>query len=388
MRRTSLFTLVSALLVVVGCNDNTPGPGMDAGTADTGATDDAYVPPGNDANVDAYRMPLPPHDGGYDDGGMPPAFTGANETWVGVEIEGARCGNGSPLVVGVNMTTASSDVVIYFQGGGACWDPTTCFTLGTATHTMDTLTPADVVDEARTGASFFFERNAQNPYQHANYVYIPYCTGDAHAGNNVATFRVGSGTQQMHFEGAHNTEIVFRYAHATWPTPGRVTLVGASAGGYGVIANWFRAQDEFAGVRVDALSDCGLPIDAPLTRWHTFQTVWGFTFPTSCTTCDSVGDALPYYATTMTPPHRFGLLAFLDDTVIPNFYGATQSNIHTALLDLRDTTSLTPNQRTFYVDQMGHVLMTSPNLSAGGVSVRQWVTQFATDDPAWADVGP
>jgi hypothetical protein len=332
------------------------------------------------------------HDAGYDDGGAPMPFTGANETWQGVTIPGTHCGNGSPMVVGVNLTTRSNDVVVYFQGGGACWDYTTCFQLGTASHATDTLTAADVTAEASGGTSFLFERNAQNPFQNASYVYIPYCTGDAHAGANVATFTdTSGGSHTMHFEGAHNTELVLEAMAATRPTTTHVFLVGASAGGYGVLANWWRAQEIFAGARVDALSDSGLPLDVPATRWRLFLSTWGFDLPPNCADCASIGDAVPYYARTMQPPHRFGLLAFLNDSVIPGFYGESAGGIRIGLLALRMQTQQTQNMRTFYVDMQGHVLMQTPdNLTAGasGPTVRAWITQFATDDPAWTDVGP
>ncbi len=373
----------------MGCTDNGTPLVVDAGGNDAANVDD--VGPPIDANVDAYRASIyVPHDAGYDDAGPGVAFTGATETWQGVTVDGAHCGNGSPLVIGVNRTTASNDVVIYFQGGGACWDGATCFTLGTASHVVDTLTAADAIGEAIDGTSFLFERNAQNPFQHANYVYIPYCTGDAHTGDNVATFTVGGASQVMHFEGAHNAELVFSRAAATWPTSSHVFLVGASAGGYGVLANWWRAQLAFAGARVDALSDSGLPLDVPQTRWRSMITAWGVNLPPGCSACDSMGDALPYYAASMPSPHRFGLLAFLDDSVIPGFYGESTSAIHNGLVALRTTTAATTNQRTFYVNQSGHVLMSTPDLTAGasGPTVRQWITQFATDDAAWADVGP
>jgi hypothetical protein len=305
-----------------------------------------------------------------------------------VTVDDARCGNGSPMVIAVNITTASPDVVIYFQGGGACWDAGTCFTLGTATHISDTLTPSTVIGEAMGETSFLFERNAQNPYQHASYVYIPYCTGDAHAGNNVASFVVNGTPRPVHFEGAHNTQLILERAVATWPSTTHVTLVGASGGAYGVIANWWRAQQLFSGARVDALSDSGLPLDVPASRWRTMLNAWGLDLPPDCTTCDSLGDAMPYYATTMPLPHRFGLLAYLDDTVIPTFYGL--SSVRPGLTALEPQLNATTNQRYFYVNNSGHVVLGDPTQTAGtsGVTARQWVTQFATDDPAWASVGP
>lgn len=378
--------IVSALTLGLGCTADNGSPGTDAGMQDSD------IVPGNDADVDAHRSgAYAPHDAGYSDAGGGAAFTGTPGSWEGLTMDGARCGNGSPLVIAVNLSpTSSTDLVVFFQGGGACWDGTTCFGIGTASHTTDTLTPGEVVAEASGGTPFVFERNAQNPFQNANYVYIPYCTGDAHAGNNVATYIVSGTPTTMHFEGAHNAEVVFQRALMTWPSTTHVTLIGVSAGGYGVLANWFRAQDIFTGARVDALDDSGLPLDVPASRWRQMLTAWGFNFPTECSSCDSMADALPYYATTMTLPHRYALLAFLDDTVIPGFFGVTTPTIHTGLVALRTTTSATANQRTFYVNDAGHVVMQTPDLTAGasGPTVRQWVTQFATDDAAWGDVGP
>jgi hypothetical protein len=386
--RTSILLLSSLVLALVGCTTNNPpatdaGPGNDAGgTDDTGGGGNDTGPP-----VDAWMSIV--HDGGYDDAGPAMAFTAPMETWTGVTIEGSHCGNGSPLVVAVNLTNRSTDVVMYFQGGGACWDAATCFILGTAAHIQDTLTPAQVVDEAMRGTSFLFERNAQNPWQNANYVYVPYCTGDAHSGANVATFTTSSGPREVHFEGAHNTELVLARMAATFTTTTHMTLIGASAGGYGVASNWWRAQGFFPSARVDALDDSGLPVDPPDARWHTMLTAWGFDLPPDCA-CSTISGVLPYYQMTMTPPHRFGLLAYLDDTTIPGFYGSTTAQVHAGLVALEPTFAATPNMRYFYVNAPGHVLLSDPTLTAGasGPTVRAWATQFATDDPAWDSVGP
>lgn len=388
-RTRALASLLSVLALLPACSTE-PGTSapIDGGTADldTGpaTTDDTGPRPDT-----GTRSGYVPHDGGYADGGTATAFTGATDTWQAVPIEDARCGNGSPLLVGVSLSDRSSDVVVYFQGGGACWDATTCFQFGTASHVQDTLTADDVLYEAANGGTFLLTRDAANPYRDASFVYIPYCTGDAHAGTNVATFTYMGQERDMHFEGGHNAELVLARAAATWPSAGRVTLVGVSAGGYGVMANWFRARAMFPGTRVDAIDDSGLPVDMPASRWRTVSEAWGIDFPVDCTTCDSMGDTLPYYATTAPLPSRYALLAYLDDSVIPTFYGTTGAVLGRALTTLRTTTMATTNQRTYYVDQTGHVLLGDPTQHAAtGPNVGEWITQFATDDPAWTDVGP
>jgi hypothetical protein len=81
-------------------------------------------------------------------------------------------------------------------------------------------------------------------------------------------------------------------------------------------------------------------------------------------------------------------MAYIDDTVIPGFYG--QASVHAGLVALEAPMNATTNQRYFYVNDMGHVVLGDDSQQAGtsGVSARQWVTQFATDDAAWVSVGP
>jgi hypothetical protein len=381
--RTALapVVVISVLLALTGCEPATVAP--DGGTvSDTGET---TIDVGRPDAAGAHDTG-PRRDAAFPDSGPATPFEAPNETWTFVPVPGAECGNGSELGVGVNLTDRSHDVVLFFQGGGACWDALTCFTVGSASHITDTLTESTVLGEARDGTSFIFERSGSNPFADASYVYLPYCTGDAHAGANVATY----GDREVHHVGSHNTQLVLDRMAATFPDAERIWLVGVSAGGYGVVANWWRAQDAFPSARVDALADCGDTLFVPLGRWRTMLDSWGFEFPPSCTDCDSLDDALPYYAETMPPPHRYGLLAYMHDPVISTFFTLSTDNIAAGLLILREGTAVTPNQRTFFVEDNAHVLLGEPDRApaSGGPTVREWVTQFATDDAAWADQGP
>jgi hypothetical protein len=358
---------------------------IDVGRPDAGPMPDVGFPP------DTGAMAIVPNDGGYAPVGPGTPFTAANETWVGVTIDGSHCGNGSPYVVAVNLTNRSNDLLVYFQGGGACFDANTCFDVGTATHVNDTLTPMDVVSEAMFETGFEFMRDPQNPFANMNYLYLPYCTGDVFAGNVVATFTTSSGPRMMHFEGANDMDLVLARATATWPSTTHIVMMGVSAGGYGVLTNWWRMQAAFHGVRVDAITDSGLPVNPPPARWNQFVSTWGLDGPPDCPSCATLTDVMAYYARTMTPPHRLGLLAFLDDAVIPTYDMVPVAEIHTGLLEVRNQMALTPNQRTFYVNQSGHVLNLTPDTlhaGAGGPTPRQWITSLVTDDPTWGDVGP
>ncbi|WP_437852784.1 hypothetical protein [Sorangium sp. So ce363] len=52
------------------------------------------------------------------------------ENWTWVPFSNAFCANGDAAGIGVNLTGKSKRVVVYLEGGGACWDEDTCYTLG------------------------------------------------------------------------------------------------------------------------------------------------------------------------------------------------------------------------------------------------------------------
>ncbi|MFS8068976.1 MAG: hypothetical protein ACMG6S_21655, partial [Byssovorax sp.] len=57
-----------------------------------------------------------------------------DEQWTWIPFDNAFCGNGSTTGIGVSLSKKSSRVVIYLEGGGACWSELTCNTLKTASN--------------------------------------------------------------------------------------------------------------------------------------------------------------------------------------------------------------------------------------------------------------
>ena len=71
-------------------------------------------------------------------------------------------------------------VLVEFQGGGGCWDSITCSIAGSI-FTED-------VEAIRAGAGLYQQgiydhTNPENPFAGWTHVYVPYCTGDVHWGN-------------------------------------------------------------------------------------------------------------------------------------------------------------------------------------------------------------
>ena len=80
-----------------------------------------------------------PGGGNRDGGGGAAAapLPGAPGSWTWVDVPGMGCDDGSATGVAVNPAPGSGAgsggaLFIYFMGGGACWDASTCFVLNTA----------------------------------------------------------------------------------------------------------------------------------------------------------------------------------------------------------------------------------------------------------------
>jgi hypothetical protein len=368
----------------------------DAGAADakTSASPDAMASGSPDAKA-------PAEGGSSRDAGFTPGapITATPATWTWVPVEGAVCGNGSPTGIGVNLSsTPDARVLLYLEGGGACWNDLTCFTLMTASYFTTGYAESDFTAETsdatylKLPGGFFDRTSATNPFKDYSYVYVPYCTGDIYGGDNVVQFPSGA----ANFVGWKDFGLYLDRIVPTFPSAPRVILAGSSAGGFGAGLNWSRTQAAFGSIRVDVIDDSGTPMSAAILAMglsqSTIATPWALdgAFPAGCTTCDADLSTLLGYYDTAFPTHRAALLSYVQDSVLPTFYGITEAEFEMGLSqDLSSYFQPTDPFKSFTINQSGHVLFFSPQLSTStGVTVEQFVTQMVTDDAAWTDEGP
>ena len=104
--------------------------------------------------------------------------------------------------------------------------------------------------------------NPANPVKDWNFVFVPYCTGDVHGGNNPTGTVAGvAGTQQ--FVGYASMGLYVARLVPTFPATTRVLLTGVSAGGFGSVAAYGPVSRAFASAHVDMIDDSGPPISDP-----------------------------------------------------------------------------------------------------------------------------
>jgi hypothetical protein len=386
MRVASL--LVLALLALAACSSSGTTPtGSGSGGDGGGATSSSSASSSTTGT-------------GGTGGGLPldTPIQAPAEQWTWVPFDDAFCANGSTTGIGVNLTTKSSRVLIYLEGGGACWSDLTCNTLMTASNFAGGYGATNFTAES-TSTSYlaepggFFDRAAAaNPFKDYSYVYVPYCTGDIHAGNNVVQY----GTKTAKHVGFQNMSAYLARLVPTFPSADRVILAGSSAGGYGSTYNWWQTQQAFGKIRVDNLNDSGTPMPADIAALGngagpTQSTQWNLpaTLPPGCTGCAQSLDAMFTFYAKAFPNQRGALLSYTKDAVLPSFYGITTDQFTTGLEE-EATSQLDPNPNLhyFFVDAMGHVLWFNPALTTKAVTLQQFITQMVTDDPAWASVHP
>ncbi len=311
----------------------------------------------------------------------------APNAWSFVPVPGTTCGDGSPAAIAVNGSpSGSGDLFVYFEGGGACWDETTCFTIMSATRIAAPYDLAAYQSELPTfSASPLFARtDATNPFKDATYVYVPYCTGDLHAGTHVATY----GTHTVHHTGFLNASTFVDGLRPALPDLTRIWVTGSSAGGYGATLDMSLFATAWPTAEVDVLQDSAPFVDV-LEAYDTWRTAWQLMFPSDCTTCTTSFPAVIDAVTAAFPKTRIGLLTYREDATIKQFFGYTGS-LATAIDSLVATQYAHATTHAFELDGTSHTMLGQYTTitGAGGVTLADWIAQWATGDAAWATVMP
>ena len=182
---SSLFAILCFTLAPVGCGSSTPmmaAPSNDGGSpGDAGAGD---VGSSTDVAADAACLAYDSGTSGAFQPGSP--ITGlTDQTWVRVDFPEAHCRSGSATGISVNANSASKKLVIFLEGGGACFNTLTC-----------AANPSSATFGTPSGG-ILNRADMANPVRDWNFIDIPYCTGDVFAGNNPNGSVPGVGAQQF-----------------------------------------------------------------------------------------------------------------------------------------------------------------------------------------------
>jgi hypothetical protein len=160
-------------------------------------------------------------------------------------------------------------LVVFFDGGGACWDDVTCAVpmLARGGGRSEGFYKAELLptDDPRRMGGLFDLDNPRNPVRNWSFVFVPYCTGDVHSGSNNATYHdpdTGSPYTIRH-RGADNFRVVLEWMRANFAAPEQILVAGSSAGAYGASTHYARIRDVFPAGQAAMLGDAGQGVTTP-----------------------------------------------------------------------------------------------------------------------------
>jgi cysteine-rich repeat protein len=388
-----------------GTGDESTGVGSTGSGGGTGMAEpfcgDGQVDPGevcDDGNDDRF-------DGCLPDCSQAPGIDTPPLEWKYIDVPGTVCMNGDMAGFGISHNPDSKNLMIYLEGGGACFNDVCDF----SAFNIPFIPPPDGI---------FNRLNPGNPVKDWSMIYVPSCSGDIHGGDKDTEL----GGQLRRFHGYRNIEKYLEQWAPKFADAEQVLLTGISAGGFGAGLNAVQVADAFLpGPQMIVIDDSGPPMTnevIPPCLQQTFRDVWGLDQTIlaecggDCPDLDDFASGTIAHALGKYPDIRFGLFSNTADTVIRLFMGFGWGNgmhdncggvptsvppaeYEAGLLELR--AQYTDRASTYYIgtDQVlynfgqGHTVLRSPSFWTtviDGVPLSEWVGGVI--DGEIAHVGP
>lgn len=334
--------------------------------------------------------------------------TAPDNTWTWVPVPEAKCRTGSATGFGIRINPNSTKLVIYLQGGGACFNGLTC------TANPGSYGSGNFGNGPSGG--LFSTSNNENPLKDWSFVYVPYCTGDVHAGNATGVDVPGGlAPKNQSFVGYANIGHYLKRIIPTFKNVTQVLLTGESAGGFGAFYNYDRVAQAFCPTPVSLIDDSGPPMtDTYMTpclqeRWRTLYNL-NATLPAGCADCalpngGGLVNAWKHLALKY-PTAHLGVVSSTRDNTIRQFYGFGANNCanidgfagslseaqYTAgLAEIRDMfLQPSPAWSSYYINATTHTYLGGNgyyNTTVGGTALTTW-TAGIVDGAAAAHIGP
>ncbi|MGE0789035.1 MAG: pectin acetylesterase-family hydrolase [Sandaracinaceae bacterium] len=218
-------------------------------------------------------------------------------------------------------------ILIDFQGGGACWNASTCgFADSLFSDTTGTAAEFQALLANGTIGGVYSDA-ADAPFRDFTLIHIPYCTGDIHWGN--ARVEYGPDLTIEH-RGFINASAALDWIYTRYPNANRIYVNGCSAGAYGAVLHSAYIAQQYPDARIAVLADSGAGI----------------------ITDSFLSDSLPNWnAQPALPPFVPGLDLPLDQLALPDLYVA----IGRAFPEMRlaQTATQFDNDQIFFYGAMG-----------------------------------
>ena len=185
----------------------------------------------------------------FDDAAQPDDMGGA-AAWEKVVPGGdCQCADGSEFAFWERRADPTK-VVFFLDGGGACFDATTCAFTGLDKGGEEAAYDWSIYgDDPATEGGIFDLARADNPFGDYSFIYVPSCTGDAHLGDVTRDY---SPELTVEHNGYVNGTAALSYLAENYPDATQVVVVGKSNGSV--------AAPVYGGLVADLLPDAQVTV--------------------------------------------------------------------------------------------------------------------------------
>jgi hypothetical protein len=286
----------------------------------------------------------------------------------------------------------SNKLLIYFEGGGSCYDASTC--REGAHYFDDSITNSDQSDNPALKTSGVFALNdGRNPFQDYNIVFVSYCTGDGFMGNQVVSYTDGGKSFTVNQVGFRNTHRVLAWTYQNFAHPDSIFVIGCSAG---VLGSFFHAPyllEQYPNTPFALIGDSGGGFfDGPAVVFQNLGTM------------EVVPDWLPQYQGVVAngmiqtklffvlpaltyPNARFGLLDTLNDSPqseLLSLFGQDLTLAKVLKSNLDDIRAEVPNFVSYTGPGDHHCITMDPvfyQYQVNGTKLADWLSNLANGQP-------
>ena len=157
-----------------------------------------------------------------------------------------QCADGSEFAFW-DRRADPTKVVLFLEGGGSCFDATTCAFTGSGGE--NDYYDFNLSTENPLESGIFDAGRADNPFADHSFIYVPLCTGDLYLGD---TTRVYSPELTVEHNGFVNGTAALNYLAAHYPDADQVVVVGKTAGSV--------AAPVYGGLVADLLPDAQVTV--------------------------------------------------------------------------------------------------------------------------------
>lgn len=316
--------------------------------------------------------------------------TAVSTTWTKIEPSvQTRCARDTPYAFWVRQGDPQK-LMIYFQGGGGCYDAATCGTVGSYD---DAITSSDNPN-ATIGGIFDLD-NPQNPFQGHTMLFIPYCTGDVHAGSQINSYTPANGEPFDIFHYGHtNASTALNWAYANVEHPESIFVTGCSAGAIGSILHTPHIIEQYPDSIVTQLGDSGGGLTAFL-EWNIDADYGaGGNFPDWISGMEgelAQAFTISKFTTAVAnhfPNYIFAQYNAFDDRTQRRYFvadgGEGTAFANALAASLQEIEESSPNFHAYTGAGERHCILKHPTLyeeEASGVRLLDWVTDLANQEP-------